>query len=138
MQGWLIFQLYFQKRFVSNTSLLIFALPFLENQADQFFEMFISQVFVYRYWITRGLNVNKNHSKNLLWKHHIVFLQSVLIFLLVLLKEIENQPKTLKNFWLETIRLVPLHSHKNGWQTSQKIFESWEATARSDFNQNKW
>jgi hypothetical protein len=34
------------------------------------------------------------------------------------------------------IRLVPLHSHKNGWQISQKIFESWEATARLDFDRD--
>jgi hypothetical protein len=46
------------------------------------------------------------------------------------LKEIENQLKSFKKFWLRIIWPVPLHSHKNGWQKGQKIFESWEATAR--------
>jgi hypothetical protein len=46
------------------------------------------------------------------------------------IKEIENQLKTFKNFWLINIRLLPLHSLKTGWQLkAKKIFESWEATA---------
>jgi hypothetical protein len=82
------------------------------------------------------MNVNKNPSKNLLWNLDGVFLQSVSKIFSSSLKEIENQSKTCKKFWLGIIRLVPLHSHKNGWLwteqsegKSQKIFESWEATA---------
>ena len=63
---------------------------------------------------------------------HCIFAIRPQIFYSGSLKEIENQLKSFKKFWLRIIWHVPLHSHKNGWQTSQKIFESWEATARPD------
>jgi hypothetical protein len=61
-------------------------------------------------------------------------------FLLVLFKEIENQPKTCRKFWLGIIRPVTLHSRKKTGrgnlkrvvtlsEAKGKIFESWEATA---------
>jgi hypothetical protein len=65
------------------------------------------------------------------------------------LKEIEIRLKSLKKFWLRIIWLVHLHSQKMGGRVSfekgwivilsevkecQKIFESWEATARPDLS----
>jgi hypothetical protein len=41
-------------------------------------------------------------------------------FLLVLYKEIENQPKTCRKFWLGIIRPVALHSRKKTGKDNQK------------------
>ena len=129
----------FQKRFVSERLLIIFA-PRIWKTNGQFFEIY-SAIFC---WIMCVANVNKNWSKTLLQNSRVVSLPSVSKILIVLLKEIENQPKSLKKFWLRNIRLVTLHSLKNRvaeWASkvmdyhperskgSQKFFESWEATA---------
>jgi hypothetical protein len=65
-------------------------------------------------------------------------LQSVLkIFSLVLFKEIENQRKSFKKVLVENYMARTFALPKNGVEISrgevgkrQKIFESWEATAR--------